>query len=156
MSQQAKPQKATTGTWPRLSQIRNPTITPAQLTFQTRDIVIEVNQFAIDNPKRKVPSAYVVILTQITLDLIEEMIGLPTLQSIEERLVRLQKLNEGVKEDTSHSRAMIQGIRDRPNPSRGSTEWLELRQLEQRVRNAISDCISSFKPQLHITITSTA
>lgn len=57
------------------------------------------------------------VLPKLRWDLIEEMIGLPTLQSIEERLVRLQKLKESVKEDTSHSRAMIQGIRDRPNPA---------------------------------------
>lgn len=87
---------------------------------------MEVNRFAIDNPKRKVPSAYVASLSRITLDLIEEMIGLPTLQSIEERLAQLQRLNEGVKEDTSHSRTMIQGIRDRPDPSRGSRDGLKL------------------------------
>ena len=93
-------------------------------------------------------------LTQITLDLIEEMIGLPALQSIEERLAHRQKLSEGVKEDTSHSRAMIQGIRDRSNPSQGSTDGLELRQLERRVRDAISDCTSSLKPHLHTSTTS--
>lgn len=43
---------------------------PAQLTLQTRDICMEVNCFAIGNPKRKVPSAYVASLSQITLDLI--------------------------------------------------------------------------------------
>ena len=73
------------------------------------------------------------------------MIGLPTLQSIEERLAHLQRLNEDVKEEICHSRAMIQGIRDRPDLSRGSTAGLELRQLERRVRDAISDCTSSFK-----------
>lgn len=115
---------------------------------------MEVNRFAIDNSKRKVLLAYVASLSQITLDLIEEMIGLPTLQSIEERLAQLQRLNEGVKEDTSHFRAMIQGIRDRPDPSRGSRDGLELRQLERRVRDAISDCTSSLKPQSHTSTTS--
>lgn len=107
MSQQAKIPKSTIETWPRLSWIRNPTITQTQLTLQTHDIVKEVNGFAIDNPKKKVPSAYVASLIQITLDLIEEMTGLPTLQSIEKKLLHLQKLNECVKEDTSHSRAII-------------------------------------------------
>lgn len=94
---------------------------------------MEVNCFAIDNPKRIVPSAYLASLSQITLDLIEKMLGLPTLQSIEEKLAHLQRLNEGVKEDTGHSRAMIQGLRDRPDPTRGSTAGLELGQFERRV-----------------------
>lgn len=44
---------------------------------------------------------------------------------------------------------MIQEITDRPDPSRGLTDGLELQQLERHVRNAISDCTSSFKPQSH-------
>lgn len=89
MSQQAETQNVAAGAWPRLSQINISTITPAQLTLQTRDICMDVNRFAINNPKRKVPSAYMASLSRITLDLIEEMIGLPTLQSIEERLAYL-------------------------------------------------------------------
>lgn len=107
MSQQAESQNVTAGAWPKLSQINNFTITLGQLTLQTRDICMEVTRFAIENPKRKVPSAYVASFSQITLDLIVKMSGLPTLQSIEERLAHLQRLNKGVKEDTSHSRAMI-------------------------------------------------
>ena len=126
MSQQAEAQNVTVGAWPRLSQINNSTIIPTQLTLQIRDICMEVNRYAIDNPKRKVSSAYVAGLSQITLDLIEKMIGLLTFHSFEDRLAHLQRFNEGVKEDTSHSRAMIQGIRDWPDLSRGLTDGLEL------------------------------
>lgn len=73
------------------------------------------------------------------------MLGLPTLQSIEEKLAHLQRLNEGVKEDTGHSRAMIQGLRDRPDPTRGSTAGLELGQFERRVRDAISEFQTTYK-----------
>lgn len=149
MSQQAETQNVAARAWPRLSQINISTITSAYLTLQTRDICIDVNRFAINNPKRKVPLGYMLSLSRITFDLIVEMIGLPTFQSIKERLAYLQRLKESIKEDTNHSRAMIQEIMDRPDSSRGSTDGLELQQLEQRVRNAISDCISSFKPQSH-------
>lgn len=73
------------------------------------------------------------------------MLGLPTLQSIEEKLAHLQRLNEGVKEETGHSRAMIQGLRDRPDPTRGSTAGLELGQFERRVRDAISEFQTTYK-----------
>ncbi len=49
---------------------------------------------------------------------------------------------------------MIQEIKDQPDPSQRSTAGLELWQLERRVRHAISDCTSSFKPKPHTSIKS--